>query len=143
MLLRRVSRSTASRPLRSGFTLAELLAVVAILAILAGVAIPGYMAIVNNSRIRLAKSEAKSHVSHLKTFAIQHIDDPNFAQNQGYPDPSSGFTALIADGMLTQPPRDPWGAPYTWELVTNPSSGTLEPVVYSNGSGSVISSIDN
>jgi prepilin-type N-terminal cleavage/methylation domain-containing protein len=140
MLLRRVSRSAASRPLRAGFTLAELLAVVAILAILAGVAIPSYMAIVSSSRVRIAKSETKSLAGNLKNFAMQHIDDANY--QQGYPDPSSGFGALVQEGMLTELPKDPWGALYYWELVQNPNSGTLEPVVYSSGSGGVISSID-
>jgi len=140
MLLRRVSRSTASRPLRSGFTLAELLAVVAILAILAGVAIPAYMSIVGQQKVRAARAECKMLSGALKNFAAAHSDEAGL--NNGLPDPSTGFALLIQDGVLERPPVDPWGSAYYWEVIPNPSGASLVPVVYSNGSGQVISSID-
>jgi type II secretion system protein G len=126
--------------LRAGFTLAELLAVVAILAILAGVAIPAYMSIVGQQKVKVATTECKHLAGSLKNFAMAHSDDTTL--NQGLPDPSSGFQALIADGILERIPIDPWGAPYYWSVVQNPNSGTLVPVVYSNGSGKEISSLD-
>lgn len=142
MLLRSVSRSTASRPLRSGFTLAELLAVVAILAILAGVAIPAYMAIVSQQKVKAAKAECKILAGTLKNFAMANSDDPSL-QN-GYPDPSTGFQVLVQMSTLDRLPMDPWGNPYSWQLLANPNTGLPEPIVISAGpgSGNVITSND-
>ncbi len=141
MVLRRISRSAASRPLRAGFTLAELLAVVAILAILAGVAIPSYMAIVSSQKVKLAKSECKSLAGNLKNFAMAHMD--TFPANQGYPDPGTGFGILVEAGLLDRLPLDPWGNPYYWRLEANQSAGTLEPIVGSSGADSMQGTVDD
>jgi prepilin-type N-terminal cleavage/methylation domain-containing protein len=131
MLLRRVTVSAAGQPLRAGFTLAELLAVVAILAILAGVAIPSFMVIVSNQRIKVTKSECKKFAGMLKTLAMNHQDD--FPQNQGYPATSGGLDVLVQFSMLSQIPEDAWHNGFQWYLEANPVSGALEPIVISAG----------
>lgn len=129
MLLRRTTRAVG-HPGRAAFTLAELLAVVAILAILAGVAVPIFISTIASSRERLAKSETKKFASLLKTFAAKHQDD--FPQTNGYPGQNGDLSPLVQDGLLDSIKVDPWNQPYSWELVQS-QSGYLDPVVYSQG----------
>jgi type II secretion system protein G len=126
----RKNNQQARRRRRAGFTLAELLAVVAILAILSGVAIFGFKEIIGNARVRTATSECKALASALKTFATAHVDD--FPAAQGFPDPSTGFEVLLQTGMVDRIPTDPWKNPYYWDLQPN-AANILEPIVYSAG----------
>ncbi len=130
MLLRRLPHQTAGRTARAGFTLAELLAVVAILAILAGVAIPTYISLISNQRIRVAKTETKKFASILQNFAASNLE--NFPATDGYPAQSGGLEFLVEAGLLPNVPMDPWTRPYWFEL--HPSqSGAMQPVVFSGG----------
>lgn len=127
MMLRRISRNTVGHSTRAGFTLAELLAVVAILAILAGVAIPTYISLIGNQREKVALSECKKFAAMLTQFAANHQDD--FPQTGGYPAQSGGLEILVQDGMLANLPMDPWQKPYSFELSTGPT-GIFVPVVF-------------
>ena len=130
MLIRRLPTHAVGRSVRAGFTLAELLAVVAILAILAGVAIPTYISLIGNQRVRLAQSDTKRFASMISQFAANHQDD--FPTTDGYPMQSGGLEFLVQDNMLQTLPLDPWGRPYQFELVLGPT-GVNMPVVYSFG----------
>jgi prepilin-type N-terminal cleavage/methylation domain-containing protein len=130
MLLRRLPTRAAGRTARAGFTLAELLAVVAILAILAGVAIPTYIALIGNQRVRVAKTEAKKFSAMISTFAANHIED--FPGTDGYPAQSGGLEFLVQDNMIATLPVDPWGRPFFFELVPGPTGANI-PVVISGG----------
>jgi len=127
MMIRRINRNAAGQTARAGFTLAELLAVVAILAILAGVAIPTYISLIGTQRERVALSETKKFSSMLTNFAANHQDD--YPNTGGYPAQSGGLDILVIDGMLAQLPMDPWQKPYAFELISGPT-GTFIPVVY-------------
>jgi general secretion pathway protein G len=133
MLIRRLPTHAAGRTARAGFTLAELLAVVAILAILAGVAIPTYISLIGNQRIKLAQSDTKRFASMISQFAANHQDD--YPATDGYPMQSGTLEFLVADNMLQTIPLDPWGNPYFFELVPGPT-GVNMPVVISQGPGS-------
>jgi len=127
MMLRRTTRTVAGQTARAGFTLAELLAVVAILAILAGVAIPTYISLIGNQREKVAKTETKKFAAMLTQYAANHQDE--YPNTGGYPMQSGGLEVLVQDGMLAQMPMDPWQKPYFFELSTGPT-GTFIPVVY-------------
>ena len=131
MILRRVSTRAAAGATRTGFTLAELLAVVAILAILAGVAVPTYMAIVSGQKYKTARTQCKMYEETLKQFAVANVDNPNTVQ--GYPAQSGDLSFLVGAGLLSEPPATPWGGPFYFELMQNPSTGVYEPVVYCQG----------
>jgi prepilin-type N-terminal cleavage/methylation domain-containing protein len=140
MMIRRITRTAAGQMARSGFTLAELLAVVAILAILAGVAIPTYITLIGNQRVKIAKTECKKFASMLKNFANDHMDE--FPQTSGFPAMNGDLGILVEAGMLTQLPLDPWQRHYYYELAQS-QTGFYEPIVYSDGPDGVnkISSI--
>jgi len=131
MILRRVTTRATGAPARAGFTLAELLAVVAILAILAGVAIPSYMAIVSGQKLKVARSNCKMYAETLKQYAVNNVDNPNTVQ--GYPAQTGDLSFLVGAGLLSQPPATPWGGDYFYELLQNPNTGIYEPVVYCQG----------
>lgn len=141
MMIRRITRTAAGQTARHGFTLAELLAVVAILAILAGVAIPTYITLIGNQRVRVAKSQCKQFAAMMKNFAADHQDE--FPQTNGFPALNGGLDFLVQGGMLPQLPVDPWGRPYSFELAQS-ATGFYEPIVTSGGPDgqTPISSID-
>ena len=49
------------------------------------------------------------------------------AKTGHYPDPATGFGALIDLGIIDREPRDPWGNPFRYELVEG------QPVITSYG----------
>lgn len=127
MMIRRINRNVAGQTARAGFTLAELLAVVAILAILAGVAIPTYISLIGTQRERVALSDCKRFSAMLSQYAANHQDD--YPNTWGYPAQSGGLDILVMDSMVAQLPLDPWQKPYAFELVPGPT-GVMFPVVY-------------
>jgi general secretion pathway protein G len=123
MRLRSITH-TSRAGVRAGFTLVELLVVVAILLVLASVAVPSYMYYLEVSRIKTARFEAKMLATQLKNWSYAH--DGEFP-------PSGDWNLLPLDGP--NPPLDPWKRPYAWELVPvqQIELEVLVPVVYSAG----------
>jgi len=123
MLVRHPARNLRRR---RGFTLMELLVVMAILLILAGTSILAFRGIFAESKISIAKSQCVSLRGQLDNFAMAPSNTGN------YPDPSTGFEDLVARGFLDRTPTDPWGQPYRWTMVTG-NDGNPRAVVYSCG----------
>jgi Tfp pilus assembly protein PilE len=101
----------------------ELLVVVAILLVLIGVATPLYMSYLEQSRLRIAKTDAVRLAGELKNF---------YVLNSQYP--PAGTWDLVA--LEKNPPLDPWNNPYQWDLTEMPQadgSSLLVPVVWSGG----------
>jgi len=106
---------------KTGFTLLELLIVVAILAVLVALAMPFFQDYLAQSRITAAKADLTAYQKALASF--DQLENSMF----GYGN-ATGFPDLIGKYMqdfrafATQPaPLDPWGNPY--EL--HPASGTV------------------
>lgn len=106
---------------KTGFTLLELLIVVAILAVLVALAMPFFQDYLAQSRITAAKADLTAYQKALASY--DQLENAMF----GYGDAAS-FTHLIGKyiqdfrAFATQPaPLDPWGNPY--ELY--PASGTI------------------
>lgn len=119
LVVGRASVTTA----RTGFTLMELLVVVAILVVLIGVATPMYLSYLDKSKLRLARTTADTLSKTLKSYALEHDGQ--------YPTPGD-WSALPLE---KNPPLDPWGQIYQWQLMPMivGDAEVMTPVVWSGG----------
>jgi len=124
MHLRSTARMACSTG-RAAFTLMELLVVVAILLVLIAVITPTYFKYVDESRVKVARSDAVRLAGELKNYYITRGD---------YPAGAPSFDMLLAEGFLEREALDPWGLPYQWTLRPVGLDGTsYVPFVWSCG----------
>ena len=101
---------------QKGFTLIELMVVVVILAVLAGLVVPNLMDRPDEARIVKAKQDISAISSALKLYKLD-----NFV----YPTTDQGIEALVTKpdsdpvpknwkNLLDNVPLDPWGNPYLY-----------------------------
>jgi general secretion pathway protein G len=122
-----------------GFTLLELLIVVAILALLASIAVPVYMGRADEARLQKVQADFATLAAALSLYKLD---------NQTVPTSSQGLQALVSkpnlppeplrykgDGYLREVPRDPWGNAYLY-LAPAPT-GAKEYALYSYGADGV------
>jgi general secretion pathway protein G len=108
---------TSLRPAR-GFTLIEVLVVVVILGILAGLIVPRIMDRPDQARVVAAKNDIQAIISALKLYRLD---------NSVYPSSEQGLAALAKKpetgdvprnykpgGYLERLPKDPWGSDYQY-----------------------------
>lgn len=99
-----------------GFTLIELMVVVVILAVLAGLVVPKLMERPDEARIVKAKQDISAIASALKLYKLD---------NYNYPTTDQGLEALVSkptydpqpknwQALLDNLPLDPWGNPYLY-----------------------------
>jgi prepilin-type N-terminal cleavage/methylation domain-containing protein len=121
MIRRRTARNAAAASARAGFTLMELLVVVAILVVLVSVATPLYFGYLEKSKIKIAKAGAVSLAQELQRFQIDNGSLP----------PVGSWDGLA----LNKAPLDPWNKYYVWTTQEMMSGGIAVhlPVVYSTG----------
>ena len=116
MMNRLESRPLSSRV--SGFTLIEVLVVVAILGILAAIVVPRIMDRPDEAKRVAAKADVAAIVQALKLYRLD---------NGGYPTTDQGLGALVQKpttnpvpgnwkqgGYLERLPKDPWGNDYLY-----------------------------
>ncbi len=111
MILRRNRR--ASR--RSAFTLTEILVVVAIIVVLAGVAVPVIIGQMDSAKKSLAESQCK----HLAEAVQAFIDDPRVNKAGDVPTSWDQIPGINPDAL-----RDPWGG--TYQLIVPSQHGHKE-----------------
>jgi type II secretory pathway pseudopilin PulG len=104
----------------------ELLVVVAILLVLIGVATPLYLNYLEQSKAKVAKSDAHRLASELRNFAVSH--DGNW--------PNDDTWDLLPLPPEQKPPLDPWKRPYHWmprDIQHGDGTTTRDCVVWSTG----------
>lgn len=105
---------------RNGFTLLELLVVVAIIGLLVSYVAPRYMGQLSSAEMRSAQAQLDAASKALEQFRLDA---------GRYPDESEGLTALVqAPANVTgwqgpylkkTMPADPWGRPYLYRVTGN------------------------
>ena len=100
--------------MQKGFTLVEIMIVVAIIAILAAIAIPNFIAYRNESQGNACVSNMSSIKSAAESYLIKHPDATTFSATELAP--ASG------EGFLKKWPTCPKGGEYT---VTKDTSGAI------------------
>lgn len=129
-----VSARRRSAARRSGFTLLEVLVVVAILVILAGVASVSVFGIFDNSKVSTAATTCNTLEEACKVFVLTPGSNGNLPttlralvlpSDNGY----QGMSATVEGGMSGI--TDPWG--HEFQYTTMLYQGKTVPVVYSNG----------
>lgn len=88
-----------------GFTLVELMVVVVILGLLAGMGAIGYRKFLDTSRVGVAKTKCKELEDAIEAYTMSGTDIPAGEE---------AWQALLQAGILKdkQIPKDPWGAVY-------------------------------
>lgn len=105
----------------SGFTLLELLVVVAIIALLAGYVGPRYLAQLNKSEVGAARAQIDGFGKALDQYRIDVGRYPTSEQGLMALFRQPGGEAKWAGPYLTkEPPLDPWGRPYEYRAAGTP-----------------------
>ncbi|MDP1564574.1 MAG: type II secretion system major pseudopilin GspG [Pirellulaceae bacterium] len=120
---------------RQGFSLVELMIVLAILVLLAGLVLPRLLGQQNKADIKATQTQISNFKQALQNYAIDV---------RTYPDTETGLKALVTrpeneqqarkwDGSyIEEVPVDPWGNAYNYEFP--PSQGSSDfPNIWSNG----------
>ena len=119
-------------PRPAGFTLLELITVVAIIGILVGIALPNYKTAITQSREAVLKEDL---------FRFRDTIDQYYADKGKYP---ATLDALVDEGYLRKIPADPITGSADWEAVmaeADPDHPSDTPGVYDVKSASTASSI--
>ena len=124
MMLRREKRAEH----RGGFTLMEMLVVVAIIVILAGAAVPIYFNQMNEARRGRAKMDVTTIAAQLEAYNLK---------SGSYPDGLESLTEAPPGGVAYLKPEalmDPWSRPYQYDKNGTHNAAYGKPDVWSTGS---------
>lgn len=119
-----VRRTVARAASRRAFTLLEILVVVAIIVILAGVGVYALMPQLDQAKERIAKAQIEGLSGAAQIYKINNDDFPASLDLLAMQQPNGGPPLITADKLL-----DPWGQPYNYNpLGTN--NGGMKPDIW-------------
>lgn len=128
------SGSKGRRLWQRGFTLIELMVVMAIISVMIAIAVPIYQ----KSIVRAKESVLRSNL-----FTIRNMIDEYTVDKQKAPE---SLQELVTDGYLRQVPQDPMtGSEETWKVIMEDNAiggSTASPGVYDVRSGSDKKALD-
>ncbi len=122
------------RPQRRGFTLIEVLLVIAILGVIAAAVVPQLMGTQKRALIANSKNNVKSLEHTLTLYATDHDGEYPSGSKDALTalTQSSEYRGRKFDAYLDEVPKDSWGEPLNYEY---PSSKTKngKPAIWSSG----------
>jgi general secretion pathway protein G len=121
---RAVARSTA----RAGFTLMEVLVVVAILVVLAGTGGVIYMNYLEDAKADVARTQVKSLEMAADAYRLGNGDYPPNLAVLTQPEPNGKAAKLEPNALI-----DPWGREYSYAYPGQHHQGTTKPDIWSAG----------
>jgi general secretion pathway protein G len=104
---------------RAGFTLMEMLIVVAIIVALAGISVVSYFTLFESSKMDIAQSQVKSLSVACDTYRIQNKTNPD-SLNALLQKDQNGRGPYIEDPEKL---KDPWGKPYQYDASGGKNKG--------------------
>jgi general secretion pathway protein G len=113
---------------RGGFTLMELLVVVAIIVVLAGVAVPMYMGRLEDAKKDRAKVDVKTLTQQCLTYQLKYGDMPATLEVLCQPQPDGSIPFLEPSALL-----DPWNRPYEYQPQGQHNAMYGKPDIWSLG----------
>lgn len=107
-------RNSPPYAVRRGFTLIELMIVIAIIGILAAIAVPKFMDLITKSKVSSTVGDLKTFGKAFDVYAVQNED----GDNRGYPDDTDlilppGMDKYIKTSDFTK--TTPMGGRYNWD----------------------------
>ena len=97
--------ATSLARIQRGFTLIEIMVVIVIIGILAGLVAPNIIEKVDEAKIEAAKADIKQLENSLQMYRLKH---------HKYPPSTEGFQALVSANVIDDMPIDPWDNPYQY-----------------------------
>ena len=100
---------------QTGFTMIEIMVVVAILGILAAMIVPQVTGRDDKARVQVAKSDIKSIASALELYKMDNFSYPSTDQGlEALVNQPSGADNWAEGGYLSKVPKDPWKRDYLY-----------------------------
>jgi general secretion pathway protein G len=112
------------RPLRRAFTLMEMLVVVAIIVMLAGIGGSYYVKTLDDAKRSTAKAQTKVLTQACEEYQLQHSAYPPTLQALLQQDEMGGPYLKSADALIT-----PWGQPYMYNAA-GPNNNGRQPDIW-------------
>jgi general secretion pathway protein G len=99
-----------------GFTLIELMVVLAIIGVLAALIVPNVLDRADDSRVTAAKTDVNNLMQALKLYKLDNVQFPSGEQGLSalVSKPTTGPTPANWRPYLDKLPNDPWGHPYQY-----------------------------
>lgn len=125
----RTHTARADRRRASGFTLLELLVVVVIIGLLAGLVAPRYFDSVSKSKTKIAKAQIESLDKALDQYRLDVGSYPTAEQGlKALNTQPSGVAKWQGPYLKKDLPADPWGNDYAYVL--QPGAGSIDIISY-------------
>ncbi len=123
----RTSRAAARKTVRAGFTLMELLVVVALLVVLAGTGGVIYMNYLEGAKEDVAKTQVQTLTEAAQMYQIKHGSFPPDLNTLTQPTPDGKPGSLEVSALI-----DPWQRPYQYSVQGGHHAGQ-KPDIWSTG----------
>ena len=124
----RSTRAVARSTTRAGFTLMEVMVVVAILVVLAGTGGVIYMNVLEGAKEDVAKSQVQSLSQAADVYRLNNGDYPPNLAVLTQPQPSGKAATLEPSALI-----DPWGREYQYAHPGQHHQGVTKPDIWSSG----------